>query len=384
MTASSLQVSNKARAIAGFVFVLCLLSGCVSLPQSEALRREGSEGLPPRVELDTVPFFAQEKYQCGPAALAMALSAAGIAATPDALADEVYIPARRGSLQVEMLAAARRHGLLAYKLAPELKDVLTEVAAGNPVVVLQNLGLWAFHPYWHYAVVIGYDLEKNQILLHSGDKARRAMTLGLFEFLWIDGGRWAMVALAPGRLPASARETRYATAAAALEQSGRIAEAHLSYAALLQRWPANLTGMMGLGNTAYALGHVADAEAAFRKATVAHPLAAAAFNNLAQTLADQGKLDAALDAARKAVSLGGASLPTAQATLKQILYERSRSGPGRRHEHLKSNSAIPCGAIFSSWPEGWCLCSCARRSGTGTSASAPAYAFPPTRCGSCS
>jgi tetratricopeptide (TPR) repeat protein len=308
---------GKARIIAGFV--LCLLAGCVSLPQTEALRAEGGAGLPPRVELDSVPFFAQEEYQCGPAALAMALNAAGVAVTPDALTDEVYIPARKGSLQVEMLAGARRHGLLAYELAPELKDILAEVAAGNAVIVLQNQGLFAFHPYWHYAVVIGYDLQKNQILLHSGARARRAMALGLFEFLWIDGQRWAMVALAPGRLPASAREARLATATVDLEKTGRIADAHRAYAALLQRWPADLIGLMGLGNTAYALGDPAEAESAFRKATASHPLAASAFNNLAQTLADQGKLEAALEAARRAVSLGGASLPTAQATLEEIL-----------------------------------------------------------------
>jgi tetratricopeptide (TPR) repeat protein len=321
VTATFSQSLAKARVIAGFVFVLCLLAGCVSLPQTEALRK-GAAGMPPRVELDTVPFFAQEEYQCGPAALAMALNAAGIAVSPDALTDEVYIPARKGSLQVEMLAGARRHGLLAYELAPELKDVLAEVAAGNAVIVLQNLGLWAFHPYWHYAVVIGYDLEKNQILLHSGTKARRAMAIGLFEFLWIDGRRWAMVALTPGRLPASAREADSAAAAAALEKAGRTAEARLAYAALLQRWPANLVGLMGLGNTAYALGNQAEAEAAFRQATAAHPLAAAAFNNLAQTLADQGKFTAALETARKAVSLGGASLPAAQATLDEIVRKQ--------------------------------------------------------------
>jgi len=223
---------------------------------------------------------------------------------------------------VEMLAGARRHGLLAYELAPELRDVLAEVAAGNAVVVLQNQGLWAFYPYWHYAVVIGYDLEKEQILLHSGARAHRAMALGLFEFLWVDGQRWAMVALAPGRLPASAREETFATAAAALEKTGRIAEAHRAYAAMLERWPANLVGMMGMGNTAYALGRLAEAETAFRKATAAYPLAGAAFNNLAQTLADQGKLEAALETAREAVKLGGATLPAAQATLEEILKQR--------------------------------------------------------------
>lgn len=322
MTAPSNRYSVKARVIAGFVFALCLLAGCVSLPQTEALRAEGGPGLPPRVELDAVPFFAQEEYQCGPAALAMALNAAGVGVTPDALTSEVYIPARKGSLQVEMLAGARRHGLLAYQLAPELKDVLAEVAAGNPVIALLNQGLFAFRPYWHYAVVIGYDLEKNQILLHSGTHARRTMPLGLFEFLWIDGKRWAMVALAPARLPASAREAGYATATAALEKAGRIAEANRAYRALLERWPENLIGMMGLGNTAYAAGRLEEAETAFRRATAAHPLAAAAFNNLAQTLADQGKLEAALEAARTAVNLGGASLPAAQATLEEILRQR--------------------------------------------------------------
>jgi tetratricopeptide (TPR) repeat protein len=320
--ATSSRSFAKARVIAGFVFVLCLLAGCVSLPQSDLLRAGGSAGLPPRVDLDSVPFFAQEEYQCGPAALAMALNAAGVAATPDALTDEVYIPARKGSLQVEMLASARRHGLLAYELAPELIDVLAEVAAGNAVIVLQNQGLWGWHPYWHYAVVIGYDLEKNQILEHSGARAYRAMALGLFEFLWIDGQRWAMVALEPGRLPATAREETFATATAALEKTGRTAEANRAYAAALERWPANLVDLMGLGNTAYALGHLAEAETAFRRATAAHPLAGAAFNNLAQALADQGKLDAALDAAHEAVKLGGATLPVAQATLEEILKQQ--------------------------------------------------------------
>ena len=322
MIAAAPSHSDKARVIAGFVIVLGLLGGCVSLPQSEALCSAGAAGLPPRAEAAAMPFFAQEDQQCGPAALAMALNAAGVAVSPSTLSSEVYLPARKGSLQVEMLAGARRHGLLAYELAPELKDVLSEVAAGNPVIVLQNLGLFASRPYWHYAVVIAYDLERNEILLHSGATARRAMKFGLFEFLWIDGGRWSMVALAPGRLPASASVAKFADAAAALERTGRVTEAHAAYAAWLERWPDNLVGWMGLGNTAYALGRIAEAETAFRGAAALQPPAAAAFNNLAQTLANQGRLDEALESARKAVSLGGASQPAAQATLEQILHQR--------------------------------------------------------------
>ena len=313
-----LDSAQTACAIAGFVLILFALSGCASLPQSEALLRNDRARLPSRVQLDKVPFFAQEQYQCGPAALAMSLGAAGVNASPAALAAQVYLPGREGSLQVEMLAAARRRGLLAYLLAPELEDVLAEVAAGNAVIVLQNLGLFAFRPNWHYAVVTGYDLTKGEIFLHSGSNARRVMSLRLFERLWIDGGRWAMVSLPPRRAPASARESQYAGAAAALEETGRLEQAHQAYAALLERWPDNLVGLMGLGNTHYALGNKAGAEAAFRGATARHPRSAAAFNNLAQTLAEQGKLDEALDAAREAVRLGGADLPVAKSTLKQI------------------------------------------------------------------
>ena len=97
-------------------------------------------GLPEQVELAT-PFFPQEEYQCGPAALATALVSAGAQTTPEALVPQVYVPERKGSFQVEMLAAARRHGMVSYALAPKFEDLLREIAAGTPVIVLQNLGI---------------------------------------------------------------------------------------------------------------------------------------------------------------------------------------------------------------------------------------------------
>jgi len=62
-----------------------------------------------------------------------------------------------------MIAAARRNGFVAIELAPNLSDLLAEIAAGNPVVVLQNLAL-DWYPAWHYAVAIGYDLKASASL----------------------------------------------------------------------------------------------------------------------------------------------------------------------------------------------------------------------------
>lgn len=219
-----------------------------------------------------------------------------------------------------MLAAARRHQLVAYSLAPHLADLLHEIAAGNPVLVLQNLGLdWV--PQWHYAVAIGYDLEARQIVLRSGVTRRLAMSLDTFEHTWARSGHWAMLAVAPERLPATAVETAHVAALAALERVAP-AEARRGYETALGRWPASAAARIGLGNASYALRDLAAAQAAYRQATLAHPDSADAWNNLAQTLHELGSRDEALAAARRAVALGGPRLPSYRETLDGI--ERAR------------------------------------------------------------
>ena len=264
---------------------LLALGGCISLPQTEGLRASGYAGLPARTELVDVPYYPQEDFMCGPTSLAMALNGVGVDATVSTLTEQVYLPGREGSLQVEMLAATRRNGALAYQLVPELRAVLQEVAAGTPVVALLNLSGTKILPLWHYAVVVGYDLEREEIIVRTGPNPRRVTALGLFEFLWMDGGYWAMVAVPPNRVPATAEEQPYAAAAAALELARR-REAGVAYRALLSRWPENLVGLVGLGNVEHA-----------------------------ET------------AARTAVAIGGATLPAARSTLAQIVEKRSRVRP---------------------------------------------------------
>ena len=318
---------RKARLSAGFLLLSALLGGCAALlPQTHSLREQPPSGLPPSAELLEVPFHAQEEYYCGPAALAMALNAAGVQVAPEKLVDQVYLPGRKGSLQVEMLVAARRNGLVAYELAPRLEDVLREVAAGTPVIVLENYGfrIW---PIWHYAVVVGYDLEAGEIIRRSGMKPRQTMPFPVFEYVWKDEGYWAMVAVPPGRVPATATEERYASAVAALEKSGQLKNAQVAYEAMLKRWPSSLAGMMGRGNTAYALKDPAAAEAAFRLAAQEHPDAVAALNNLAYVLAERGKVDEALATAEHAVGLGGPLQGAARETLEEIRRKAGLAKP---------------------------------------------------------
>ena len=310
---------QNARLTAGvFISALVLaLSGCASLvPQTAALREGLPDQLPKQVELTQVPFFPQLDYQCGPAALATALDAFGASVTPEQLVPEVYLPARQGSLQVEMLAAPRRHGMVSYLLAPRMVDMLKEVAGGNPVIVLQNLG---FTDGWHYAVVVGYDYDTGDLIMRSGISKRETLNFAVHEFVWMRSGYWAMVALPPDRIPVTADETRWLSAVAALEHAGDARNARTAYQTFLKRWPENINAAIGLANTQHSLGELADAEKVLRDAAQRAPDSVIVLNNLAQTLSDEGRDEEALPFIERAVAAGGPFADAARGTRDGIL-----------------------------------------------------------------
>jgi Peptidase_C39 like family/Tetratricopeptide repeat len=315
---------GNARLVAG-VFVLALLSGCASFfPQTKELAQGWPQELPKQVELTEVPFFPQLEYQCGPAALATVLVSAGVKTTPNDLVPQVYIPERKGSLQVEMLAAARRHGLVSYALAPRFEDVLREIAAGTPVIVLQNLGL--FGAGWHYAVAIGYDYGPGTLVLRSGTLERDVVPFAAHEVVWMRSGYWAMVAVPPERIPATAEEKSWLNAIAAFERSGDAKRASVAYKTFLGRWPDNVNARVGLANTHHALGELAEAAAVLREAARRDPESVVVLNNLAQTLSDLGRNDEALPVIERAAAAGGPFAGTVQKTRETILQKLGRQG----------------------------------------------------------
>jgi len=308
-------IPAQRRARAALACCLLLLLGGCATPQVDALLRERPARLPASHRID-VPYFAQKDHQCGPAALAMALDAAGDRVTPPDLVGSVFVPAREGSLPPEMLAAARRRSHLAVELDPRIDAVLAEVAAGTPVIVLQNLSL-SILPIWHYSVVVGYDLDQRQILLQSGSQRGEPMSLRTFEHTWARSQHWAMLVLPPDRLPVSQQPMQIFAAATTLERVDPAA-ARRTYRSITQTYPDFPQGWIGLGNTAYAQGDLTESAAAFRKATGLDPVSADAWNNLAIALAALGRPCEAAQAIGRALQIGGERLPQYQQTVAEI------------------------------------------------------------------
>lgn len=308
--------------------MLVALAGCAQMvPQTVALRTGWPNGVPQSIAIESVPFFPQDEFQCGPAALATVLAHSGVGITPEPLVEQVYLPARRGSLQVEMLAAARRYGRVAYVLAPRYGDLLREVAAGNPVLVLQDVGILARQ--WHYAVVNGFDYPSGTVLLRSGTLPRQEMPFTAFERSWMASGYWAMVTSAPDTIPATATEDAWVNAVLAMARVADGKSVATAFATALRRWPDNLAAAVGLANQFHAQGALEQAAGVLREARKRHPSSAIVANNLAQVLSDQGRQQEALSLIDAAASDGGSPFAAEIRSTRELIVERMRRGTAR-------------------------------------------------------
>ena len=245
------------------------------------------------VELAEIPFYPQERFQCGPAALATLLESSGIRTSPEALTQQVYLPERKGSLQIELLAATRAAGRIPYPIDGTMAAVTAELQAGRPVLVLQNLGT-GWYPRWHYAVIVGLNPESDDVILRSGITRRHITSVDTFVRTWGRGEYWGFVALSPGELPALVDQGRYFRAIAAVESTGHYQAAMAGWQAALRLWPESQTALLGVANAAYALGDYPAAESAYRRLLADTPAMLSARNNLAFALAGQGRGDEAL------------------------------------------------------------------------------------------
>jgi hypothetical protein len=269
-----------------FAVIACALAagGCAV--------QEPLAGMPDVPALAGVPFFPQTEFDCGPAALATLLGASGLATTPEDLMPNVYTEGLEGSLQVELLAATRREGRLPIPIAPAPGALFELIAAGHPVLVLQNLRLRRA-PLWHYAVVVGFDAERERVILRSGDERLKRERARRFAASWQLADNWGFVVARPGEVPVGVAVDDYMRAVVDAERSLVAADVEAAYAAAVQRWPGEpLVSFLAAGH-AHGGARLDEAARLYRRTLALEPGHSAARNNLANLLLERDCLDAA-------------------------------------------------------------------------------------------
>lgn len=304
----------RSAGVLALMMMLLLVAGCAATPR---LAETTEQSLPRQRLLDEVPFHAQRDYQCGPASLAMVLNDGGVEVDVDTLIPQVFLPGRDGSVQPEMLATVRRHGRIPFLIDGRLDALLLEVAAGHPAVVMQNLALPAW-PLWHYAVVIGFDLDRDELTLHSGEEPRRIESFRRFDATWARSERWAFVALPPGELPLGARPHRAMEAISDFERAQGVEAALPAWEALAERFPGQGMVQFALGNARHAAGDAPGAIGAFERAVTAEPALAVAWLNLGLARRGQDDSAGAREALERAAALPGHWQPHSRRALEEI------------------------------------------------------------------
>ena len=260
------------------------LGGCASGPPTQPWSAPNLE-----VAVAGVPYFPQDARQCGPATLAEVLAWSGVETTPEELEDWLYVPEKGGTLQPEMLAAARRSGRVPYVIPGTTEALLSELQGGHPVLVLQNNGLDWF-PFWHYAVVIGAD--KEHVTLRSGDYEVLRTDADVFMRTWQRADYWAMIVLRENELPESVPPGNVVRALNDYAAVQGEAATAIALGKAFVRWPQHPEVALAFGNFHYSAGDSDRAISVWRSGLAGGDLLALR-NNLAWALAERGDLDEA-------------------------------------------------------------------------------------------
>lgn len=297
-------------------FTLIISSGCAPKDPLPSGRSYLSSNI-------NVPFIAPRSDLCGSTSIEMVSSywQSTTSYVPNLslleLDERTLIPSKGGTLQVELITAARANGLIAYPLEPTFDALFSELKENHPVIVLVNRS-FSWYPLWHYAPVTGYDAKERKILMHFSNKANEAVPIATFAALWERSSNWGVVLLPPWELPVSVSRSKFLRSVYDLEKLGMRSEAITAYKSALLRWPEDKDILFALGNAYYLSNNITKAEESYRKLLSLEPVHPLVFNNLADLLCHTRRSDEALMMLNLAVTSDVEILSTIKTTRKEI------------------------------------------------------------------
>ncbi len=301
------------------LFAALLLTGCG--PTGDIYLKKPTHS---SIELNAVPFYPQQEYLCGPASLRMVAEywkqqkKVVRDVSYETIRQVTFIPEKKGSFRPQMVAAARQLGLVAIE-STRRADLFELLDGGIPVIVLLNQGTVSI-PVWHYAVVIGFDLDRQLVILRSGDTKRQAMKISTFYEFFKKGGHWKLIAVPATMVPPGVTEASYLKAAYDLEQTLDDEIVQIAYESALKQWPDSLLVKLAAANYFFDKYHYEIAYDLYDAVLKKEPDDPIALNNMAETLYYLGEFDEALDFIDRAIKNHGKYKKEFDDTRRKILH----------------------------------------------------------------
>lgn len=139
--------------------------------------------------IEKVPFYPQETYQCGPAALAGVLNYWGVDVAPEEIAENIFSESARGTLNIDMALYAQSKGLQAKYYRGGIEDIKRKISNGFPMITLVDYGFMAYQVN-HFMVIIGFN--EHGVVVNSGKYQGRLLSWREFEKAWKKTHFWTL------------------------------------------------------------------------------------------------------------------------------------------------------------------------------------------------
>lgn len=184
---TQIKITNTQGILSIIAALLCLmLFACASTATPAPVSSPAGKS---RV-IKSVPFFPQEDYQCGPAAMASVLNYRGVKTTPEEVAAAIYSKSARGTLNFDMAFYAERKGLFARQYPGNLADLKYRIDRFHPLIVMVDHGFFVYQKN-HFMVVVGYD--GGNVIVHSGKDSFKAIPIDDFLKTWQKTNNWTLL-----------------------------------------------------------------------------------------------------------------------------------------------------------------------------------------------
>lgn len=172
-------------------FGFCLLIGVFVLGcASRNDRAEQLEKSSNKILVENVPFYPDDRYWCGPAALSALLNYHGSNVSIEDVADSIYSESAKGTVPFDMVWYAEEIGYDVTKKRGDPASINKWLRRDHPIIVFVDNGnlLYSAH---HYMVVVG--MSDHKVIVNSGQTRHKVVSRGDFRSSWAKENNWMMV-----------------------------------------------------------------------------------------------------------------------------------------------------------------------------------------------